>query len=54
MKIKNIFKDNEEITLESYLSKCGIDNVKEYLKGNTLEDDDHYDNLDKIKEIING
>lgn len=52
MKIKQLFNNIQDITLKSYLFKCGIDNVEEYLNGCTLEDDEHYDNIDKIKEII--
>lgn len=32
MKINEIFKDNEEITIDSYLKKCGVKNVKEFIK----------------------
>ena len=32
--------------------KCGVENVEEYLNGCTLENDEHYDNIDKIKEIV--
>jgi hypothetical protein len=54
MKIKQLFDNIQDITLKSYLSKCGIDNVDEYIKGCTLEDDKRYDNIDKVKEIISG
>ena len=52
MKIKELFEKDEPITLESYLTKCGVENVEEYLNGCTLEYDEHYDNIDKIKEIV--
>ena len=52
MKIKELFDKSEDITLENYLTKCGVDNVEEYLNGCTLEDDKNYDNIDKIKEIV--
>ena len=52
MKIRQLFDNIQDITLKTYLSKCGIDDVEEYLNGCTLEDDKHYDNIDKIKEII--
>ncbi len=52
MKIKQLFDNIQDINLKSYLFKCGIDNVEEYIKGCTLEDDKHYDNIDKVKEII--
>lgn len=52
MKIKELFEKDEPITLESYLTKCGVKNIEEYLNGCTLEDDKNYDNIDKIKEIV--
>ena len=52
MKIKELFNKDEPITLENYLIKCGVKNIEEYLNGCTLEDDEHYDNIDKIKEIV--
>ena len=52
MKIKELFEKDEPITLENYLTKRGVANVEEYLNGCTLEDDEHYDNIDKIKEIV--
>ena len=52
MKIKKLFEKDEPITLENYLTKCGVKNIEEYLNGCTLEDDEHYDNIDKIKEIV--
>ena len=52
MKVKQLFNNVQDITLKSYLSKCGIDNVDEYINGCTLEDDKNYDNIDKIKEIV--
>ena len=54
MKIKQLFDNVQDITLETYLSKCGVSDVKEYINGCTLEDDKHYDNIDKVKEIMNG
>ena len=52
MKIKELFEKDEPITLENYLTKCGVKNIEEYLNGCILEDDEHYDNIDKIKEIV--
>ena len=54
MKIKQLFDNIQDINLKSYLFKCGIDDVEEYLNGCTLEDDKNYNNIDKIKEIMNG
>ena len=52
MKIKELFDKSEDITLENYLIKCGVKSIEEYLNGCTLEDDEHYDNIHKIKEIV--
>ena len=52
MKINELFDKGEDINIQSYLTKCGVDNVEEYLKGCTLEDDKNYNNIDKIKEIV--
>ena len=48
MKINNLFNQDEEITIESYLSKCGVEDVKEYIKGMTVEPTTHYDNIDEF------
>ena len=50
MRINNLFKPTEDITLESYLSKCGIE-TEQYLKFNTVEDYRHYPNINKAVEI---
>lgn len=52
MRINNLFKPKEEITLKSYLQKCNID-VKRYLKFNTVELPNHYPNIRKAVEAIN-
>ena len=54
MKIKTLYQDNEEITLESYLNKCGIDDIGEFIKGGAkgIEDCNNYDNMEKGYELI--
>jgi hypothetical protein len=52
MRINNLFKPKEEITLKSYLQKCNID-VERYLKFNTVELPNHYPNIRKAVEAIN-
>lgn len=48
-----MYDDINDITIESYLEKCGVDNVDEYLKGNSIEPYINYDNIeDCAKEII--
>ena len=47
MKINKLYDDNEIITLESYLNKCGIIDVEEYLHPyyNELDDPFNYYNM---------
>lgn len=58
MKINEIFKDNEEITINSYLKKCGIKNVKEFIKPHIPfekpEIDNWFDyyNMDKARNMF--
>lgn len=54
MKIKSLFDSNENITIQEYLKRCGIDDVEEYLSGGTkyIESPDKYDNMDKGYEIL--
>ena len=53
MKIKQLFDDCDEITIESYLKKCGVSNVDSYLTGQIVEPYTNYDNIeDCAKEII--
>lgn len=58
MKINEIFKDNEEITIDSYLEKCGVKNVKEFIKPHIPfekpEIDNWFDyyNMDKARNMF--
>jgi hypothetical protein len=53
MKIKSLFDDCDEIEIESYLEKCGIENVEEYLSGQIVEPYTNYDNIEECaNEII--
>ena len=52
MKIKNLFEQGEQVTLESYLKKKGIDNYRKYLKPPTTVLDDCYI-YDNIHEAVN-
>jgi single-stranded-DNA-specific exonuclease len=58
MKINEIFKDNEEITIDSYLKKCGVKNVKEFIKPHIPfekpEIDNWFDyyNMDKARNMF--
>ena len=44
MKINALFDNCDEIDISSYLEKCGIDNVEEYLTGQVVEPYINYDN----------
>lgn len=58
MKINEIFKNNEEITIDSYLRKCGIKNIKEFIKPHIPfekpEIDNWFDyyNMDKARNMF--
>ena len=54
MQVQNLFEPNEEITLESYLNKVGIDNINKYLKPPTsvLDSCYLYDNIRECVDII--
>ena len=53
MKIKAMFDDVYEIDITSILNKYGVDDVEEYLKGNTVEPTTNYDNIDEWCEVLN-
>ncbi len=50
MKIVNLFKD-DNVTLNDYLEKIGVNNANKYLKFHTVEDDSHYNNLGNCVKI---
>ena len=52
MKINALFDNCEEIDIESYLEKCGVDNVEEYLSGQVVEPYINYDNIEECAEEI--
>ena len=53
MKISQLYQDVRDINIESYLEKCGVDNVEEYLTGQIVEPYTNYDNIEECaKEII--
>ena len=53
MKIKPLFTQDEEISIHTVLEKYGIDDVEEYLKGNTIEPTTNYDNINEWCELVN-
>ena len=54
MKIKSLFDSSENITIQEYLKRCGIDDVEEYLSGGTkyIESPDKYDNMEQGYEML--
>ena len=54
MKIKQLYKKNEAINLESYLEKCGVKDIEEFLNPTGKYLDNYYDyyNMDKAVEMF--
>lgn len=55
MVVNNLFNQNEEITIDSYLKKQGVEDIEEYLKptGKYIEPIYNYDNIEYLtSEII--
>ena len=52
MKINALFDNCDEIDISSYLEKCGIENVGEYLTGQIIEPYTNYDNIEVCAEEI--
>lgn len=54
MKIKQLYKKNETINLDSYLSKCGVKDIDEYLNptGKYLDNFSDYYNINKAVEMF--
>lgn len=55
MKIKTLYEPIEPITIESYLTKCGVIDVEEYLvpKGKYIQSPYDYENLDMGVNLFN-
>ena len=54
MKTKELYNKNEDITLNSYLTKCGVKDINEFLNptGKYLDDCFAYRNMDKAVEMF--
>jgi len=54
MKIKTLYQPHEEITLESYLNKCGVEDVEDYLAptGYQIEPFTNYNNHHQAYELF--
>lgn len=54
MNIKQLFSSSENITIQEYLKRLGVDDVGLYLHPNRkcIEDVKHYDGMDKAWNMI--
>ena len=52
MKVKPIFKQNETPTLEEYLKRCGVEDPKEYINTNWVENYIAYNNIKDGVEVL--
>ena len=54
MKIKQLYKKNEAIDLNSYLTKCGVKDINEFIEptGKYLDNFSDYYNMDKAVEMF--
>lgn len=52
MKINSLFSDVSEISIEEYLSRCGVSNPTQYMKAKTVEETTKYDNIDEARDLI--
>ena len=48
--IKHIYNDLEDINLETYLKKCGVENVETFIGAYTIEHNGNYDNIIRLLE----
>lgn len=48
--IVNLYNEFEEINLETYLNKCGIENVDDFITATTIGRNAEYENLIKLNE----
>jgi len=53
MKIKQLYSDIKDISIESYLQKCGVEDIESYLKGNSIEPTTNYNNIDEWCKVLN-
>ena len=54
MKVEPLFSQDEEINIETYLQKCGITDIDEFLvpTGKALDKPENYDNMQEAYEIL--
>lgn len=52
MKINSLFDNPYDISISSYLQKCGVDDVDEYLKCKTVENPKNYKNIEQANKLI--
>ena len=54
MKVKELYSNSENINIETYLKKCGVNDIKEFVEptGKYLDDCFNYYNMDKAVEMF--
>jgi single-stranded-DNA-specific exonuclease len=52
MNINPIYSNINDISIESYLSYYGVENPTEYMKGNSVEPNTHYDCIDAFCSVL--
>ncbi len=50
--IHSIYDEFDDINLYTYLHKCGIDNIDKFISANTIENNENYDNIIRLKETF--
>lgn len=48
--IKHIYNDLEDINLETYLNKCGVEDFDLFIRHISIENDNNYENLSSLKD----
>lgn len=54
MRVNQLFNSSSDITIESYISKCGVDDAEKYLNPtkDCIEKLEHYDGMDRAWNLI--
>ncbi len=48
----SIYNEFEDINLISYLNKFGITDIEKFVSAKTIEDNEHYENIDKFRNVF--
>lgn len=54
MKVKPLFPNSKDFSIENYFQKCGIEDIEEFINptGKYLDSPTKYENMDKGVEFI--